>query len=220
MMDKTIARYAQGLENEITAARNDAINAGADNVAPNYLLDIDNAAADVLALYQSKDYYGARDSGIILRDRYKLLTLGVEAYKMRQQALAIGADSLAPDQFLETDTIARNALALYESKDYDKAWDSGVQVRDMYTILAVGGEAFKLRLEIDERDFFRYDPINIAAADEIAFSAQDDFEAGDFEAVISKANDVLARYTRSLNIAKDPKTLISGITGTISKVSG
>jgi hypothetical protein len=203
MMEKTMARYAQELEDEIIAARNEALVVGAEYTAPDYLLDIDNSVADALALYESKDYYNARDSGIILRDRYKLLALGVEAYKARENALAAGAGHLAPDYLLEIDTIAMNALDLYESKDYDNARNPGVQARDMYKILVVGVEAYKVRLEIEERDFFRYDPLYIADTDAIAFSAQADYDAGDIAAVASKADDVLARYTRSLNLAKE-----------------
>jgi len=190
MTEKTVARYAQDLEDEITAARNEALAAGAEYTAPDYLLDIDNSVADALALYESKDYYNARDSGIILRDRYKLLALGVEAYKTRENALAAGADHLAPEYLGEIDTIAMNALGLYESKDYDNARNSGVQARDMYKILVVGVEAYKVRLEIEERDFLRYDPLYIADTDAIALSAQADYDAGDIATVASKADDV------------------------------
>ena len=139
MLEKTMARYAEDLENQIVAARNNALASGAAYLAPDYLLDIDNAAADALALYQAKDYYKARDAG--------------------------------------------------------------TQVLDMYKILGVGVDAYKLRLEIEERDFYRYDPSNIAAADAIALSALDDYATRNLVALGAKANDLLTRYTRSLNIA-------------------
>jgi hypothetical protein len=211
MIDKTTDRYAQGLQNEIIGARNEAVSTGAGDILPDYLWDADISSDDVLALYQAKDYYGARDSGMILRDRYKLLTLGSEAYKARESALAAGAGSLTSEYLQHIDNTAMNALAFYESKDYNNAKDSVIMARDMYKILGVGAEAYKVRLEIDDRDFVRFDPTSIAAADAIADSIQADYDAGDIGTVGNKVNDVFARYTRSLGIAKESFARESGV---------
>ena len=125
----------------------------------------------------------------------------VEIITARNQALAAGAGYLAPEYFLEIDNVSLNALSQYESGNYVSALATSTQILEMYRSLTVGVMAFKLRIEIDENDLFRYDPENIAATDEIIFSALLDYEYGNTHSAILKANDALIRYTQSLNAA-------------------
>ena len=141
MMEKSIARYFQDLDNEINEARNNALAVGAGYLTPDFLLEIDNEAEDAWALYRSGDYYRARDSAILARDMYKALTIIVEAYN--------------------------------------------------------------LRMEIDERDLFRFDPYNIIAADELASSAMDDFVDRAIESAIIKAMDARAMFAIALDRGKE-----------------
>ena len=126
-----------------------------------------------------------------------------EIMALRDKAIALGAEYLAPDYLFEIDSAALDALALYEAEDYSSAIDSGTKVKEMYQILVVGVDAYRIRLAIDEGDFFRFDPLNIAATDELAFSGLDDFEAGNLASAARKANEVHARYTNSLNLAME-----------------
>ena len=118
-------------------------------------------------------------------------------------AIDSGAAYLAPDYLSGTDAFTVEALALYQAGDYYKARDSGLEARDAYNALGVGVQAYKIRLELEDRDFVYYDAVNIQEADAIALSALDDYEARDIASALSKANDVRARYARSLNLAKE-----------------
>jgi hypothetical protein len=141
LADKTIPRYAQDLENEVLAAREEAIAAGANYLAQEYLYDSDNKAVEAYAAYQSNDYYNARDTAFVAKNMYETLAIGVNAYKVR--------------------------------------------------------------LEIEDRGFARYDPSAIEATDAMCFSAIPDYEAGDIAAVRGKAEDALSQYSQSLAKGKE-----------------
>jgi hypothetical protein len=139
--DKTIPRYAQDLESEVTNARIAAVNAGADYLAQDYLRKADDRAVEALNQYGEKDYYAARDTAFT--------------------------------------------------------------ARDMYSALETGVNAAKIRLEIEERGFTRYDPSAIAAADTLGLSALDDYDSGNIASARSKAADVRSQYSQSLLKGKE-----------------
>lgn len=129
--------------------------------------------------------------------------MAAKGYAARDKAIVAGAVYWADDLLLECDNSALDTIALYEAKDYYKSRDAAFKTLDMYNALGEGVEALKLRVEIEEKDFVRYDPANIAAADDIAISALDDYDRQDFAAILTKAIDVRARYNQSLNKAKE-----------------
>ena len=121
----------------------------------------------------------------------------------RNEALAAGAGYMASDYLLAVDYEAANAWALYHMNEYYRAKDSVTLARDMYRALTIIVEAHNLRQEIEERDFFRFDPVNISSADELVFSALDDFEARNVSSASIKANDARTRYIQSLDRARE-----------------
>ena len=141
LAEKTLPRYAEDLENEVMYARDEAINAGAAFLAPEFLEGTDDFALGALDQYEAKDYYNAKESGLLVKDAYYALAVGVEAYK--------------------------------------------------------------IRLEIEDRDFVFYDQANIANADYIAFTALEDYESHNIASADSKARDVRARYEQSLAKARE-----------------
>ncbi|MCL2478908.1 MAG: hypothetical protein FWF22_05360 [Treponema sp.] len=141
LADKTIPMYADALSNDVMAARDVAINAAASYLVPEYLQGTDDFALAAWDKYQAKDYYGAKDDGLLVKDAYGVLATGVQAYQVR--------------------------------------------------------------LDIQDRDFVYYDQANIAAADDIALSALDDYEAHNIASAGPKATDVLARYKQSFAKAQE-----------------
>jgi hypothetical protein len=111
----TIPRYARDLEDEVLAARNGAVNAGAEYLAPDYLLKADNKAVEALAAYESNEYYPARDSGINTRDMYAVLETGVNAYKIRLEIEDRNFVRYDPSAIEATDAMALAALDTYDA---------------------------------------------------------------------------------------------------------
>ena len=141
LLNKTVPRYANVLMNEVLSARESAIEAGAGYLAYDYLSGTDDFANGAWRKYQNRDFYGAREDGILVLDAYKVMVTGLDAYKVR--------------------------------------------------------------LELEDRDFVKYDSMNIGNADNIAFSALADYESHQIYSAGSKANDVRSRYNQSLFRAKE-----------------
>ncbi|MDR2617742.1 MAG: hypothetical protein LBC62_02620 [Treponema sp.] len=148
LADKTLPRYAQDLEDEVTAARTAAVGAGAAYYAQDYLQEADTVAVQALNQYEGKDYYTARDTAFTARDMYETLEIGVGA--------------------------------------------------------------LKVRLEIEDKGFARYDPTAIDAADKLGLSAVDDYQSGNVASARGKVSDVLSQYSQSLLKGKESYASDSG----------
>ncbi|AEF80226.1 hypothetical protein [Leadbettera azotonutricia] len=122
---------------------------------------------------------------------------------IRDKALAAGANYLAQDYLYEADNKAVEAYTAYQSNDYYNARDTAFAARDMYEALATGVNAYKVRLEIEDRGFVRYDPSAIETADSVGLSAIDDYDAGNIASARSKAEDALSQYNKSLAKGKE-----------------
>jgi hypothetical protein len=201
LAEKTIPRFAQDLENEVLAARNTAVRDGAESIAPAYLWKIDDISIEAMAQYEARDYYTARDTGFMARDGYNLITVGLQAYRFRHEAAAAGAYVHARYYILGIDEVAFDALDLFEARKFAEVDEKARLVRDAYSVLTTGVQTYLIRLELEDRDFVRFDRANIEAADAIAFTALDDFENRDIATATTKVNDVRTRYTRSLGVA-------------------
>jgi hypothetical protein len=126
-----------------------------------------------------------------------------EVTASRDKAITAGAGYLAQDYLTEADNKAVEAYTTYQSKDYYNARDTAFVARDMYDALAVGVNAYKVRLEIEDRGFVRYDPSAIETTDAKGLSAIDDYDAGDIAGARSKAEDALSQYNQSLAKGKE-----------------
>jgi hypothetical protein len=112
----------------------------------------------------------------------------------RDNAIKEGAGYYAPEYLWKADSLADQALAQYEAKDYYKAKDTGLLLLDSYNAITVGLQAYKLRLEMDYLGFYAYDSAALDAADEMGYSACDDYMAGNVASAATKATNVLALY--------------------------
>jgi hypothetical protein len=129
--------------------------------------------------------------------------LETQVMAARNGAVNAGAGYLAPDYLLQADDKAVDALTTYESRDYYSARDKGLTAKDMYSAIETGVNAYKVRLEIEDRGFVRYDPSAIEATDAMVLSALDDYEAGNIAAAQTKAGNALSQYNQSLTKAKE-----------------
>jgi hypothetical protein len=111
---KTIPAYKQDLEDKIIAARNEAISEGARSLAPDYLLRTDNIAVEALDQYEAKDYYKARDTGLLMLDAYKTMTVGLQAYKLRMDIEELGLYQYDSANLDAVDAIGLSALDDFE----------------------------------------------------------------------------------------------------------
>ncbi|MCL2318790.1 MAG: hypothetical protein FWC45_01800 [Treponema sp.] len=115
LRDKTLAQYYDNRQKELTAARTAAVNAGAADLVPDYLLQADNTSASALAKYQAKDYYAARDTSTNALSMYTILKSGLDAYKVREEISNRNFEVYDPQNIAAADDLLRGAAQNYSA---------------------------------------------------------------------------------------------------------
>ena len=118
---KTIAQYYENKKKDLTNARNDAVNAGAQALIPDLLLDADNAGAEAEKKYQAKDYYGAKDTASQSKSMYVAMKTGLDAYKIRETITDRGFEVYDPQNIELADNFLRGAASDYSAKNISAA---------------------------------------------------------------------------------------------------
>jgi hypothetical protein len=143
LADKSITRFAQNLAAEVMAARDAALKAGAETLAPEYLRTADDISLEGIARYEAKDYYAARDAAYLAGDMYPVLKTGVESYKVRQEIIARGFVDYDPYNIEIADGIALSGIADYEAGDPKAAQDKADEAFFRYNLaLRTAKESF------------------------------------------------------------------------------
>ncbi|GHV96624.1 hypothetical protein AGMMS50293_29440 [Spirochaetia bacterium] len=117
-----------------------------------------------------------------------------EIIAARDDLIATGLTYSFPEYLRKADEIALSALSQYEAQDYYTARDTAIKALGEYQTLKTGADAYLVRLEIVDRDFISYDPENFDRADEIALTALNAYDTGDYETAQSNAEEALLRY--------------------------
>lgn len=134
LADKTLAQTYDAKQKELVDARNAAVNAGAGELVPDFLLDADNAAADAYAKYQAKDYYGAKDGADNALSMYTALNAGLDAYKVREEIAARGFEVYDPISIGLADDTLRSAAQDYSDKNFAAAKDKSDEALLRYNL--------------------------------------------------------------------------------------
>jgi hypothetical protein len=126
-----------------------------------------------------------------------------EILEARSAALDAGAEELLPSYLIQADETALEALSRYEDEDYQPAKDAAILARDLYGVLKTGAEAYGLRLEIEDRDFYRFDPKNVDMADAAGLAASDAYLANNPAEAGDRAAEALLRYNQALTTGRE-----------------
>jgi hypothetical protein len=185
---------------ELNDARFAAINAGAEELVPDFLLEADNAFDDADNKYQANDYDGARASAADALTMYLALKDGIDAYNIREEIVEI-AEELVPDYLLTVDTIGLDAIDKWEAKDYDGAKAGADAALSMYITLRDGIEAYYIREEIAERAG-ELVPDVLLEADTVGLDAISKWDAEDYSGAKLGAAEALTMFS-GLSVARD-----------------
>ena len=189
----TPAEYYAQKEKELNAAREAAINAGAEQLAPEYLWDADGVGLDALAKWEAKDYFAAKDAAEDALAAYVALKDGLEAYKLREE-IAADAGRLFPEYLSVADNVGLDALEKWDAKDYSGAKDGAAEALVMYTALKDGLAAYMIREEIAAKAE-RLVPEYLFEADSVGLDALDKWDAGDYTGAKDAVADALVMYS-------------------------
>jgi len=200
LVAKTYAQYYQKKAGELNDARSAAINAGAGELVPGYLLDADNILDDAEVKYQAKDYSGAKAAADDALSMYFALRDGVTAYNVREE-IAESAEELVPDYLQSVDTIGLDAIDKWDAKDYDGAKAGADAALSMYTTLRDGIEAYYLREEVAKRAE-ELVPEALLQADTVGLDAIAKWDAEDYTGAKLGAEKALTMFA-ALKAARD-----------------
>jgi hypothetical protein len=177
---------------ELSDARAAAVNAGAEELVPDYLLEADNAVIDAEDKYQAKDYYGAKSSADDALAMYTALKDGVTAYYIRQE-IADRAEELVPDVLSQVDTFGLDVIDKWKAKDYNGAKLGAADALVMYSALKAARDAYDVREKIADRAEELF-PNALSQADDVAFDAIDKWQANEFKGAKDAATTAWMMY--------------------------
>ena len=143
LAERSLALAYDYAEREILAAREAAIEAGASDLLPDFLLDADNTAISADDKYLAKDYYGASDEAEKAFSMYTTLKTGLDAYKLREMISERNFESYGPSELASGDSALQDAADAYEAGDYGKARDKAEEALFNYnTLLKTAWETY------------------------------------------------------------------------------
>jgi hypothetical protein len=141
LFGKTIPLFAQAREDEIVSARNEVVATGLSDTFPDYLLEVDRIVAQAVAQYEGEDYYAARDSAYLARDKYQALKIGADAYLKRQEIVDRDFIAYDPENFDKADGIGLAALHDYQSGNIEQARNEAEEAELRYNLVLNTGWA-------------------------------------------------------------------------------
>ena len=132
MTEKLYAAAYEYAEKELTAARDAAVAARAEELIPDFLQDADNTVAAALEKYQAKDYYAAKDSAMDAYTMYTALKAGLDAYKLREEITERGFEPYDPVNIELADNTLYSAADDYTAKNYSLALNKAEDALQRY----------------------------------------------------------------------------------------
>jgi hypothetical protein len=169
------------------------------------LWQADDLALEMFSKWRDKDYPGAKDAADKALVAYGILDDELAAYDTRQ-SVVWGLQELAPEYLRQADDVALAAFDKWDAADYDGAREGVDQAALMYGTLRTGVEAYLLREELAPAAL-SFDPNAFWQTDEIAFSALDKWEAGDYEGAKADAETAMLRYAITGAVVERQKAL-------------
>ena len=118
-----IAAY-EFAERELNAAREAAIEAGAERLAPDFLLAADNKVDRALAEFEAGDHHAAKATATTAYQMYNILVAGLNAYRMREEILSKGFEAHDPRNFEEAEDSLFDAIDYFAAGNFIAAFDN------------------------------------------------------------------------------------------------
>jgi hypothetical protein len=212
-----ISRYARDREDEIRRARAAAVAAGIEELAPDYLITADRAAADAEDRFLAGDYYGADEAARGALDRYRSLTAGAEGYQVREEIVRRDFAGFDADNFDRADAVLQEAAAVFETGAPAEALRGAEDSKLRYTqVLKNGWAAYAAQLRAlaqRERQNALDAKANMAVKEEFATvertynRAEASFRAEGYEEAVSLYVSSEAGYVAVAQTAREKRRI-------------
>ncbi|MDR2052703.1 MAG: hypothetical protein LBP80_04740 [Treponema sp.] len=175
--------YAADRTREFTEARDKAFYEGAFDLAPERTAAADGQAEEARKLYkEDEDYYAAAAAILGAIDRFNALTIGTQAYNIREQIEFYNFERYDPEGFNRADDLALAAIDAYDGDDIETALDTAEECLVRYAVIFNAGlktYANERRAAADtERRFSLERKANVAVKNDFA-GAQNVFDSAE-----------------------------------------
>jgi hypothetical protein len=134
LFQKGLPDYVAARTQELRNARQEALEAGIENLAPDYLDLADKSVEEAGRQYENGDYYAASDTAHNALLLYRAIKTGVEAYNKRQKIIDNDLAHYDQENFDSIDVLALNALEVYARRNGKDALDKAEDVLNRYTV--------------------------------------------------------------------------------------
>jgi hypothetical protein len=121
LYQRSIPRFADDKKQQVLAARQAAIDAGADDILPVPFGAADSAGLAAQSSYDNGDYDAALASGTEAYDRYNVLTTIAQAYGVQQEINSHDFFSYDPADYEAAADAGNSAVTLYNSGNLAQA---------------------------------------------------------------------------------------------------
>jgi len=135
MSGKVLERFYEKREAELIAARNIAIEAGAEELIPELLEEADDTVALAVEKYEARDYYAARNTAADALSMYEILKLGFNAFEVREIIAERNFEEYDPRNVETADDTLRAAADDYSAKNFAGARDKIEAARLRYNLV-------------------------------------------------------------------------------------
>jgi hypothetical protein len=175
LFDKIVSQYADKKRQELQEAREAAINAGARDLFPDYLLQADDFANEAEKKYLANDFYGFKNSADDAIAMYNTLKTIIEAQKLREEIEKMGFLDSDPAKLGLADKALDSAFSNLSANNYPSARNDAESALDQYNqVLFAAYEAYADAIAADAAEA-RQRALNYKA--NVAVKA--DFDAAD-----------------------------------------
>ena len=142
--NRSLPQSAAGQQKRIAAAREEAVNAGAEKLVPERFADVDALADNSRAKLERSDYIGSIRDGKQACDRYKVLQTIAEAHNKQAEADENDFFSADPENYKYAAASGNRAVDYYDENKLPEAQDEAEYALKMFQQVIYNGWATRL----------------------------------------------------------------------------
>ncbi|GHU08882.1 hypothetical protein FACS1894151_05590 [Spirochaetia bacterium] len=173
--------------------REAAVGGGILDVSPERLDAVDRYGDLAVNNFDAGDYQAAAEMALTATVGYQACVQGIAAYQLWLTVTDTNVLDVFPAQLDLAEITGLEALDLFDGGRFDDAVNGAQAAYSYLDILKTGTDAYKVRQDIVDQDFVRFDESNFDRADEAGLAALGAYD-NDNIAAQDYADEALLRY--------------------------
>jgi hypothetical protein len=139
LFEKALPLFAEDKAQQLLAAREAALDAGAWDILPDRFEATDELAQSVQDKYDGGDYSGAFADGVTAYNRYVVLKTVADAYAVKLEADAYDFITYDPENYEAGADAGNRAVDLFDQGSLADAWENAVEAVDRFHLVLENG---------------------------------------------------------------------------------